>query len=81
MSIFDFLRRGRSASVAKERLMMVLSYERKGLPSGFRDQLQKDLIHVFEKYPQFNVGSIEINFKAESNKDEISISIPFKNNR
>jgi cell division topological specificity factor len=55
MSIFGFLKRGRSASVAKERLMMVLSYERKGLPTNFRDQLQRDLIQLFEKYPQFNI--------------------------
>lgn len=79
MSIFGFLRRDKSsANVAKQRLMMVLSYERKGLSPNFTEQLQKDLLEVFEKYPQFNLGNIEINFRAENNRDEISISIPFK---
>lgn len=78
MSIFDFFRKGKSAGVAKQRLMMVLSYERKGLAPNFAEQLQKDLIQVFEKYPQFNIGNIEINLKAENNRDEVSISIPFK---
>ena len=56
MSIFGFLRRDKSsANVAKQRLMMVLSYERKGLSPNFTEQLQKDLLEVFEKYPQFNL--------------------------
>lgn len=77
MSLFDFFRRKQSANVAKERLRMVLSYERKDLPLNFTEKLQKDLIHVFEKYPQFNLTDIEINVKEGSQRDELSISIPF----
>jgi cell division topological specificity factor MinE len=78
MSIFGFLKRDKSADIAKKRLMMVLSYERKGLPPNFTEQLQKDLIQVFEKYPQLNTGNMEINFRAENNRDQLSISIPLK---
>ncbi|MCL4245531.1 MAG: cell division topological specificity factor MinE, partial [Candidatus Dadabacteria bacterium] len=58
MSLFGFFRRNKSANVAKERLRMVLSYERKDLPPNFADKLQKDLIRVFEKYPQLNISGI-----------------------
>jgi len=79
MSIFDFFKRTKSASLAKERLRMVLSYERKDLPTNFTEMLQKDLIQVFEKYPQFNLSNIEINVNTGNNRDELSISIPFVN--
>lgn len=82
MSIFDFLfGRNKSAEVAKERLMMVLSYERKDLPSDFTEKVRKDLVHVFGKYPQFNLGNIEVNLKTGPTRDELSISIPFNRDR
>lgn len=77
MSIFDFFRRNKSANTAKERLKMVLSYERKDLPPSFRDQLQKDITELFKKYPQLNASGIEIDLKSGNEKDELYISIPF----
>jgi cell division topological specificity factor len=81
LDIFGFLKRNRSADVAKERLMMVLSYERRGLPSNFTEQLQKDLMQVFAKYPQFNLANMQINLKTESTRDELSICIPLNKDR
>jgi cell division topological specificity factor len=77
MSLFGFLRRKKSANVAKERLRMVLTYERKDLPPNFTDKIQSDLINLFQKYPQFNLADIEINVKEGSQRDELYISIPF----
>jgi cell division topological specificity factor len=77
MSLFGFFRRKKSANVAKERLRMVLSYERKDLPPNFTDKIQSDLINLFQKYPQLNVNNIEINVKEGNQKDELYISIPF----
>ncbi|WP_456401386.1 cell division topological specificity factor MinE [Persephonella sp.] len=77
MSILDFFRKKKSSEVAKERLMMVLSYERKGLPTNFAELLQKDLIDVFSKYPQFDSKKIEVEIKNEDNVYELWISIPF----
>ncbi|OGE24306.1 MAG: cell division topological specificity factor MinE [Candidatus Dadabacteria bacterium RIFCSPHIGHO2_12_FULL_53_21] len=77
MSLFGFFRRKKSANVAKERLRMVLSYERKDLPPNFTDKIQSDLIDLFQKYPQFNLADIEINVKEGNQRDELYISIPF----
>lgn len=77
MSILDFFRRNKSANTAKERLKMVLTYERKDLPPSFREQLQKDIMELFKKYPQLNATGIEIDVKSENEKDELYISIPF----
>ncbi|MCH8029622.1 MAG: cell division topological specificity factor MinE [Candidatus Dadabacteria bacterium] len=81
MSIFDLFRKKGSASIAKERLMMVLSYERKGLPSNFTDQLQRDLVLLFNQYPQLSTSSIVIDIKSEGNRDQLFISIPFSDSR
>ncbi len=77
MSLFGFFRRKKSANVAKERLRMVLSYERKDLPPNFTEKIQSDLISLFQKYPQLNVNNIEINVKEANQRDELYISIPF----
>ena len=77
MSLFGFFRRKKSANIAKERLRMVLSFERKDLPPNFTEEIQNDLINLFQKYPQFNLSNIEINVKAGHQRDELSISIPF----
>ncbi len=81
MFIMDFFRRKKSSSVAKERLMMVLSYERKGLPPNFAELLQKDLVQVFQKYPQFDTENIEVEIKSNGGVDELWVSIPFAKNR
>ncbi len=77
MSLFDIFKRKRSSSVAKERLMMVLSYERKGLPPNFAELLQADLVQVFKKYPQFDTEKIEVEIKSNGGMDELWVSIPF----
>jgi cell division topological specificity factor len=80
MSLFDWFKKNKSSKVAKERLMMVLSYERKGLPPNFANRLKEDLIKVFERYPQFDASKIDVDLrKSENNADleELWISIPF----
>ncbi|WP_299238529.1 cell division topological specificity factor MinE [Sulfurihydrogenibium sp.] len=81
MSIFNLFEKQSSANIAKERLMMVLSYERKGLPSNFADILKNDLIAIFSKYPQFDSDNIEVEIKSEDDRDELWISIPFANGK
>ncbi|MCX7738900.1 MAG: cell division topological specificity factor MinE [Hydrogenothermaceae bacterium] len=81
MSILSFFKEDASANKAKERLMMVLSYERKGLPPNFADILKKDLISVFSRYPQFDSENIEVEMKVDNDREELWISIPFAKER
>ncbi len=71
--------RRKSKDIAKQRLMLVLSYERQGLPPNVVDQLREDLISLFSKYPQFDEGGIEVAIKKnEEEREELWISIPLK---
>ena len=83
MGILSWLfgsKEGNSAKKAKERLMMVLEYERKKLPPNFPELLKQDLVQVFSKYNQFDVDHIEVEIRRENNAtfEELWISIPFK---
>ena len=78
LNLGSLLRR-KSKDVAKQRLMLVLSYERQGLPPNMVDKLKEDLINLFSKYPQFDPGDIEVALnRNEDNREELWISIPFK---
>ncbi len=78
--IWDMLfNRNSSKEEAKQRLTIVLSYERKGLPPNFVNMLKDDLISLFSKYPQFEVNKIEVDIRKDKDDfDELWISIPFK---
>ncbi len=73
-----FLFKKKSKDVAKQRLMLVLSYERQGLPPSMVERLKEDLISLFSKYPQFDAAGIDVLLKSKGNREELCISIPFK---
>ena len=63
MSLFDFFfpKRTASASVAKERLQIVLAHERAGRDSpDFLPRLQKELLHVVGKYIAIDEDMIRV---------------------
>ncbi len=65
MSFLDFFKKKKSKDVAKDRLMMMLAYERATTKIENLDEMKKDLIAVVKKY--LNVKDIHI--KNQSNQD------------
>jgi len=65
MSFFDIFKKKKSKDVAKDRLMMMLAYERANTKIDNLDEMKKDLINVVKKY--LNVR--DINIKTSSNQD------------
>jgi len=65
MSFFDFFKKKKSKDVAKDRLMMMLAYERANTKIENLDEMKKDLINVVKKY--LNVKDIHI--KTSSNQE------------
>jgi len=64
MSFFDIFKKKKSKEVAKDRLMMMLAYERANTKIENLDEMKKDLINVVKKY--LNVK--DINIKSSSNQ-------------
>ena len=65
MSFFDIFKKKKSKDVAKDRLMMMLAYERANTKIDNLDTMKQELISVVKKY--LNVK--DINIKTSSNQD------------
>ena len=85
MSLFSFLlgERKKTASVAKERLQILLAHERAGRSAAEPDYLpalQRDLIEVISKYVRIDPKDIKVNVKRQDDLDvlEVMIELPEK---
>ena len=71
----------KSASVAKERLQIILARERVGGESGKPDYLpalQKELMAVISKYVDINPNDIKVQLERQENLEvlEVKIELP-----
>jgi len=74
MSIFDFFRRKRSASIAKDRLTIAIMSDRKDSTNyPFMDQMKEEIINVVKKY--IGVRGIEIKKEFDGNFEALSIDV------
>ena len=69
-----------SASVAKERLQLILAHERNGRTSSpdYLPQLQRELVAVISKYVSINPEDIVVTTERQGDLDvlEVNIELP-----
>ncbi len=80
MGFFDFFKKRQpSASVAKERLQILVSHERatRGAPSWLGD-LKNDILEVVKKYVEVEPDAISFKVGREENREllELNIALP-----
>ena len=80
MSIFNYLRRRKdTASVAKERIQIIISHERsqRNAPD-FIPKLQEEILAVIAKYVPINRDKISVNVERldDSSVLELNITMP-----
>jgi cell division topological specificity factor len=71
----------KSASVAKERLQIILAHERSGRNPGQADYLpalQRDLLEVIGRYVNIDPRDIRVNLERQENLEvlEVKIELP-----
>ena len=83
MSWLDLLlgEKKKTASVAKERLQIILAHERSGRNPGSADwlpALQRDLLAVIGKYVKIDPQDIKVHLERQDNLDvlEVKIELP-----
>ena len=65
-----------TASVAKERLQLIIARERVGLSGpDFLPDLQKDLVAVISKYVKINPEDIKVGLENQGNFEVIEVNI------
>jgi cell division topological specificity factor len=84
LSAFFRRKENSSASVAKERLTLVLAHERGRSGSGdpsFLPQLKREILAVVAKYVKVNEDQINVRLDDEDDTSilEINIELPQKN--
>jgi cell division topological specificity factor len=73
MSFFDFFKKKKSKDIAKDRLMMMLAYERANTKIENLEDMKKDLIEVVKKY--LKVKDIEIKTSSNQNVETLEVEI------
>lgn len=82
MSILSFLlgEKKKSASVAKERLQLIIAHERVGgrPPADYLLALQKELVAVISKYVHISDDDIRVSLERQDDLEvlEVKIEIP-----
>ena len=82
MSFLSFFlgEKKKTASVAKERLQIILAHERsgRGARADYLPQLQAELMAVISKYVQIAPGDIKVSLEKQDNFEvlEVKIELP-----
>ncbi|MGR9073070.1 MAG: cell division topological specificity factor MinE [Gammaproteobacteria bacterium] len=84
MGLLDYFKTSRlsSASVAKERLQILVAHERssRNQPS-YLPQMQKELLEVVRKYVDVDQDAITINFEQDDNQEVFELNIVLPDNK
>ena len=78
MSLLSFLlgEKKSTASVAKERLQIILAHERSGRGRpDYLPQLQRELVAVISKYVSINADDIKVHLERQDNLEVLQVKI------
>ena len=71
----------KSASVAKERLQLIIAHERSGsTPPNFLPALQAELVAVISKYVHISAEDIKVNLQKQGNMEVLEVNIVLPEN-
>mgnify|MGYP006297139105 CR=1 FL=1 len=83
----NFLRRllGRrepsSSEIAKERLQLVLSYDRAQISPGMLDKLKDEIIAVISRHVDIDAEGVEVTFSDGVRESRLEAHIPLQTGR
>lgn len=84
MALFDFLKpkKSPSASIAKERLRIIVAQERshRGAPD-YLPLLQRELLEVIRKYVSVDTDAVKVEMAKDGDHDVLDISVALPDGR
>jgi cell division topological specificity factor len=86
MTLLDFINRliGRqkpSASMAKERLQLVLAHDRSDLNPELLDQMRREILEVVQKYVEIDLESGDVSLETEDRVTALVANLPIRRTR
>jgi cell division topological specificity factor len=76
--VFGLFRRKRSKDALKERLKLVLSYDRAKMTPGMMEDLKSELLAVIEKYFPADDTDYDVRFEQQGNRMVLVANLPMK---
>jgi cell division topological specificity factor len=79
MAFLDYFRRApKSASLAKDRLSIIVARERagtRGIGADYLPQLQQELLAVIARYEKIDLGNVTVNLDKNGECDVLELNI------
>jgi len=78
MSLLDYFKQNKkkgSASLAKERLQILVAHDRRGSGPSYLPQLQKDLLKVIRKYVAVNNDAVSVQVEHDGDQEILELNI------
>ncbi|MCK5898300.1 MAG: cell division topological specificity factor MinE [Methylococcales bacterium] len=79
MSLLDYFKRSKpSASIARERLQILVAHERASITqAAYLPQLKQELLAVIQKYFNVNEESVSVNLEQDDNNEILELNVVF----
>ena len=78
MAFFDYFRKApKTATLAKDRLSIIVARERAGTRSGvdYLPQLQQELLAVIARYETIDIGNVTVNLDKSGGCEVLELNI------
>ena len=78
MAFFDYFRKApKSATLAKDRLSIIVARERAGTRGGadYLPQLQQELLAVIARYEKIDIGHVTVNLDKSGDCEVLELNI------
>jgi cell division topological specificity factor len=79
--MFGFFRRRKSRDALKQRLKLVLSYDRARLTPGKMEELKSELLGVIGKYFPSDAEDYDVRFEQQGDRMVLVANLPIKGER
>ena len=79
--MFGLFRRRKSRDALKQRLKLVLSYDRAKLTPGKMEELKSELLSVIAKYFPSDAEDYDVRFEQQGDRMVLVANLPIKSKR
>ena len=76
--MFSFFRRNKSKDDLKNRLKVVLSYDRAGITPGKMEDLKQELMQVISRHFPASEGSYDVNIEKQGDRMVFVANVPMQ---
>jgi len=78
MGFLDYFKRSKTASIAKDRLQIIVARERTRNTPDYLPKLQQELLQVIAKYELIDLGQVTVNVDRSGGCEVLELNVVLK---